>query len=99
MPIETNEGVGPIVGLPGSLPEELMKAISGQELLHDFETLSERDKREVLSFVAKLKGSKLPKGTPGKKLLKFAGLFDAESIKQMEEAIEEGCEQVSSHGW
>jgi hypothetical protein len=43
--------------------------------------------------------SPLPKGTPGRELLRFVGTIDRESAQQMKEAIEEGCERVDPRDW
>ena len=40
-----------------------------------------------------------PKGIPGRDLLRFAGAIDAESICEMEEAIEDGCERIDPEAW
>jgi len=40
-----------------------------------------------------------PKGVSGRDLLRFAGILDAESAREMEEAIEEGCERVDLDEW
>ena len=34
------------------------------------------------------------RGTPGKDLLKFAGILSPEDAKEMMDAIEEGCERI-----
>jgi hypothetical protein len=41
----------------------------------------------------------LPPGTPAADLLQFVGMIDAEDLKLMSDAIEEGCEQVDPDGW
>ena len=55
--------------------------------------------KRVLEFAATLQGKKLPPGTPGRELLKFAGTISPEDCVLMEQAIEEGCEQVDLDGW
>ena len=41
-------------------------------------------------------GSELrPKGASPKEVLRFFGTLDAESAREMEEAIEESCEQIA----
>jgi hypothetical protein len=35
-----------------------------------------------------------PRGTPGRELLKFAGILSREEAKAMMDAIEEGCERI-----
>ena len=38
-------------------------------------------------------------GTPGARLLCFAGGIPLKEVEAMRQAIEEGCEQVEPHGW
>jgi len=38
-------------------------------------------------------------GTPGARLLHFAGRIPLKELEAMRRAIEEGCEQVEPHGW
>jgi hypothetical protein len=47
--------------------------------------------KRVLDFTHALFIS-APRGTPGKNLLRFAGMIDEEDLNVMEKAIEEGCE-------
>jgi len=37
---------------------------------------------------------RFPKGVQGKRLLSFSGIMETEDIKDMNEAIESGCERV-----
>jgi hypothetical protein len=39
------------------------------------------------------------KGVSGKKLLRFAGILDADDVKEMTQAIENGCEKVDINEW
>jgi hypothetical protein len=39
------------------------------------------------------------RGVQGKSLLRFAGAIDRDDLRQMEEAIREGCERVDPNGW
>ena len=52
----------------------------------------------VLKFASSLT-RKTPRGIPGKDLLAFAGCIDADEIKAMAKAIEEGCERVDLNAW
>jgi hypothetical protein len=63
-----------------------------EQILNDLERLSPQRQARAAQLVHGLV-SQLPKGTPGRDLLRFAGLLDSESVRQMEEAIEEGCER------
>lgn len=40
-----------------------------------------------------------PRGVPGKALARFAGIMDAQSVREIEEAVEAGCEQVDLSEW
>ena len=68
------------------------------ELLKQVEQLSAELQRKVLDFAVALVQSE-PKGTPGKELLRFAGLLDSEDAREMIDAIEKGCEQVDTNEW
>lgn len=67
-----------------------------QKLLERFDQLSEGEQRKVLEYAENL--SVVPRGTPGKDLLKFFGTIEPEDCRRMEEAIEEGCERVNYLG-
>jgi hypothetical protein len=54
--------------------------------------------RKVLEFTQALALS-LPKGVPGKQLLRFAGVIEADDTRVMSQAIEEGCERVDENEW
>ncbi|MCA9241889.1 MAG: hypothetical protein KDA37_16880 [Planctomycetales bacterium] len=65
--------------------------------------LGPADQLRVLEFVRSL-NSTTPEendaeGTPASVLLSFAGAIDPEDLKLMEQAIEEGCEQINPNGW
>ncbi|HVT18033.1 MAG TPA: hypothetical protein VHQ90_17885 [Thermoanaerobaculia bacterium] len=63
-----------------------------EQILNDLERLSPQRQARAAQLVHGLV-SQVPKGAPGRDLLRFAGLLDSESVRQMEEAIEEGCER------
>jgi hypothetical protein len=52
----------------------------------------------VLEFTRALAVS-VPRGTPGRQLLSFAGSIPAADLTLMRQAIEEGCERVDADGW
>ncbi|MEL6221958.1 MAG: hypothetical protein AAFR31_04870 [Cyanobacteria bacterium J06627_8] len=54
--------------------------------------------QQVLQFARMLSQVKI-QGTPGHKLLKFAGSIQSHDLTLMQDAIEEGCEQVDLDGW
>lgn len=70
-----------------------MSAAIRDRLIEQVSVLPEDMQRRVLDFAQALAMS-VPKGVPGKQLLKFSGAISAEDARQMLEAIEEGCEKV-----
>ena len=59
-----------------------------QELLERIETLTPGQQKQVLNYTRQLLGER-PKGTPGREMLKFVGLFPPEDLEDMKRAIEE----------
>lgn len=72
-----------------------MSAAIRDRLIEQVSVLPEDMQRRVLDFAQALAMS-VPKGVPGKQVLKFSGAISAEDAKQMLEAIEEGCEKVGN---
>lgn len=54
--------------------------------------------QQVLQFACVL-GQVRIQGTSGHELLKFAGFIQSDDLTLMQNAIEEGCEQVDLDGW
>lgn len=54
--------------------------------------------QKVLEYAQALVPS-LTKGTPGKQLLRFAGIIEPDDIQAMTKAIEVGCEKVDADEW
>jgi len=69
-----------------------------EKVLRDLDKLSPDLQERAAEFVHSLV-STTPPGTPGSELRKFFGVLDAESSREMREAIEEGCEQVDLDEW
>lgn len=69
-----------------------------QEIVRELDHLPLELQRRVLDFAQALVLS-LPKGVPGRQLLRFAGALEAEDIQAMTQAIEAGCEQVDVDEW
>ena len=59
------------------------------ELLKEVEQLRPLLQRKVIDYAHSLTKAR-PRGTPGKELLKFAGILTPEEGKAMMDAIEEG---------
>jgi hypothetical protein len=68
-----------------------------EELLASLEDLPEERQLQVLSFARSLNA--VPRGVPGKDLLRFAGALDDQSAREITDAIEEGCERVDLGEW
>ena len=64
------------------------------EILKNIHLLESAQQNAVLSYV-----KSLLKKDHKKQLLKFAGAFSSEDIKQMRTAIEHGCENVDRNEW
>jgi len=69
-----------------------------QEIVRELDRLPIELQRRVLDFTQALVLS-LPKGVPGKQLLRFAGILESEDAQAMTQAIEAGCEQVDVNEW
>jgi chromosome segregation and condensation protein ScpB len=54
--------------------------------------------RQVLRFAEALVQAE-PKGVTWKELARFAGCIPKDQLRQMAEAIEEGCERIDVDGW
>ena len=65
------------------------------ELLH---LLPELQQQRVLKFARELAEVK-PQGVPGSSLIVFGNRIPADDLRQMQEAIEQGCEAVSLGEW
>jgi hypothetical protein len=68
------------------------------QILTDLEQLSPEKQARAAQLVHDLVSS-TPKGVPGRMLLRFAGVLDPQSVREMTEAIEEGCERVDLDEW
>jgi hypothetical protein len=69
-----------------------------KDILDQLDKLPPEQQLKVLDFARSLSKAN-PVGKPGKELLTFAGIIDAEDIKAMSQAIEDGCEQVNINEW
>jgi len=75
-----------------------MSASIKREIIEQLDQLPIELQRRVLDFAHALVIS-APRGTPGKNLLRFAGMIDEEDLNVMEKAIEEGCERIDESEW
>ena len=69
-----------------------------QQIIRQLDQLPFELQRRVLDFAQALVLS-LPKGVPGKQLLRFAGAIGPDDIQAMSQAIEAGCEKVDTDEW
>ncbi len=70
------------------------------EIVAELKNLPDDLQKQVLTYVQSLKPKPTRlRGTPGEDLLRFAGTISLEDLEIMEQAIEEGCEQVDLDGW
>jgi hypothetical protein len=68
------------------------------EILEQLAGLGPHQQQKVLDFARALAINR-PIGTPGRNLLRFAGMIQSEDLEAMTQAIEEGCEQVDIDEW
>jgi hypothetical protein len=64
-----------------------------EEVVEQLKDLPQELQARVLEF-AKALAQSTPRGIPGGHLLRFAGTIAPNDVKQMSEAIEQGCERV-----
>ena len=69
-----------------------------QEIIQRLDKLTPVQQKQVLNSVLSFLGEPI-RGTPGKELLKFAGLFPPEDLEEIKRAIEVGCGQVDESEW
>jgi hypothetical protein len=68
-----------------------------QQILREVQSLNDDQQHQVWQYVQSLRQKPAPK--PGAALLDLAGTISKEDLRLMEQAIEEGCEQVDPNGW
>jgi hypothetical protein len=69
------------------------------ELFERLQNMPLVQQRRVLEFAVAINNDDLPPPTPGRELMSFAGTISPEDCALMEQAIEEGCEQVDLNEW
>lgn len=71
-----------------------------RELHRRISELAPEEQERVLRFTRALGTCKRGgRRTPGAALLRFAGRIPKEDLRQIQQAIEEGREQVDTYGW
>lgn len=68
------------------------------QVIEQLSNMPQSLQQQVLQF-ARMLGQVRIQGTPGHKLLKFAGSIQSDDLALMRNAIEEGCEQVDFDEW
>ncbi|EKV03389.1 hypothetical protein Lepto7375DRAFT_5686 [Leptolyngbya sp. PCC 7375] len=68
------------------------------QVIEQLSNMPQSLQQQVLQF-ARILGQVRIQGTPGHKLLKFAGSIQSDDLTLMQDAIEEGCEQVDLDEW
>ena len=74
------------------------KSTTIQEIVQRLDKLTPGQQKQVLNSVLSFLGEPI-RGTSGKELLKFVGLFPPEDIEEIKRAIEEDCGQVNESEW
>jgi hypothetical protein len=69
-----------------------------KEITSHLHKLTPEQRQRVLAYIRTLSEER-PAGIPGTGLVGFAGAIDPNDLKEMEKAIEEGCEQVNLIKW
>lgn len=64
------------------------------EIIRSIQLLGKERQKSVLSYIKSLLKSRMRGG-----ILKFAGAFSPEDIKEMEGAIRSGCENIDRDEW
>ncbi|MEO1353239.1 MAG: hypothetical protein AAFW84_31500 [Cyanobacteria bacterium J06635_15] len=68
------------------------------QVIEQLSNMPQSLQQQVLQF-ARMLGQVRIQGTPGHKLLKFAGSIQSDDLALIRNAIEEGCEQVDFDEW
>ncbi len=69
-----------------------------QEIVQRLDKLTPWQQKQILNSVLSFLGEPI-RGTPGKELLKFIGLFPPEDLEEIKKAIEEDCGHVDASEW
>ena len=74
------------------------KSTTIQEIVERLDKLTHVQQKQILNSVLSFLGEPI-RGTSGKEMLKFVGLFPPEDLEEIKRAIEEDCEQVDESEW
>lgn len=76
----------------------MMTNLKRREIIKRLDRLPFEIQIKILDL-AEAAASSQQKGVSGKKLLRFAGILNAEDVTDMTQAIENGCEKVDINEW
>jgi hypothetical protein len=68
------------------------------QIVEQVKALPDNLQNQVLDFVRSLRTA-AKRGTPGSRLLQFAGGISMDDVASMREAIENDCERVDGNEW
>jgi hypothetical protein len=74
------------------------KSTTIQEIVERLDKLTPVQQKQILNSVLSFLGEPI-RGTSGKELLKFVGLFPPEDLEEIKQAIEEDCGRVDESEW
>ena len=69
-----------------------------QEIVERLDKLTPGQQKQILNTILSFLGEPI-RGTSGKELIKFVGLFPPEDLEQIKQAIEEDCGKVDKSDW
>ena len=76
----------------------MVSLVLEKELHEQLEHLPIGQQQQVLDFARALAAAR-PRGVPGHQLLHFGGAIQADDLKAISQAVEEGCEKVNANDW
>lgn len=69
------------------------------DLMEQFKKLDKAQQQRLLNFARVLAKMPVVRGESGESIVQAVGFFDAQSLDEMEAAIQEGCEEIDWRGW
>jgi hypothetical protein len=75
-----------------------MNSAIRKKVIEQIDALPEVLQRQVLAYVEALR-TEGRRGVRGEQLLEFAGAIPRQDLHLMQQAIEDGCEQVDANEW
>lgn len=70
-----------------------------EEIMQYLNQLDDSQQQTLLNFARILSQTPIIQGESGESIMKSIGLFDTQSLDEIETAIEEGCEQIDWASW